>query len=186
MKQTIKIWHIEILDPALIPDHSAPRPYSLQKLTRPLPEFNRFLYVAVGAPWQWYMRLTWTYDQWLRFLNRPGVETWVAFDQGTPVGYFELERQAGGSVEIAYFGLISDFIGQGFGKALLEDAIARAWQLGGQRVWLHTCSLDHPQALNNYLARGFKVFREEQIIADLPDTPIQPWPGAHRAKTHLA
>ena len=64
--------------------------------------------------------------------------------------------------------------------ALLEDAIANAWRLGGRRVWLHTCSLDHPQALNNYLARGFKVFHEETVIDDLPDTPIQPWIGANK------
>ncbi len=180
MKQSIKVWHIEITDAARMPKISALRPYSLKKLTRPLPEFNRFLYVAVGASWQWYMRLTWTYDQWLACLNRPGVETWVAYDEGTPVGYFELERQADDCVEIAYFGLITDFIGQGFGKALLEDAIAHAWRLGGRRVWLHTCSLDHPQALNNYLARGFEIFHEETVIDDLPDAPIQPWNGANK------
>jgi GNAT superfamily N-acetyltransferase len=178
MKTNIKIWHVEILDATRIPPHLPPRTYELKKLTTPLPEFNRFLYLAVGAPWNWYMRLEWTYQQWQAFLNRPGVETWVAYQNGTPIGYFELEKQNQGSVEIAYFGLIGEFIGQGFGRALLEDAIAAAWQLGGRRVWLHTCSLDHPSALGNYLSRGFVVFKEEQIVDNLPDSHIEPWSNA--------
>lgn len=178
MQTHINIWHVEILDSKLVPVNRPPRTYDLKKLSSPLPEFNRFLYLAVGAPWNWYMRLNWTYQQWQAFLSRPGVETWVAYRDGTPIGYFELEQQHQGSVEIAYFGLISDFIGQGFGKTLLEDAIAAAWQLGGRRVWLHTCSLDHPRALENYLDRGFVIFKEEQIIDNLPHEPIEPWPNA--------
>ena len=67
-----------------------------------------------------------------------------------------------------------------FRKNLLEDAIARAWVGGGKRVWLHTCTLDHPKALSNYLARGFEVFKEEDLEDEVPDGPVQPWPGANK------
>jgi len=96
----------------------------------------------------------------------------------TPVGYFELARQGGDDIEIAYLGLLPRFIGQGFGGILLTAAASRAWELGANRVWVHTCTLDHPQALSNYQARGFRVYRIEETIEDLPDQPLEPWPGA--------
>ncbi len=152
--------------------------YELRRVELPCPELNRFLYASVGAAWTWYQRLTWTYAQWMAFLDRDEVGTWIAYVQGTPAGYFELERQQGGSVEICYFGLMPQFIGQGLGGALLTDAVETAWSLGASRVWLHTCSLDHPSALGNYQARGFKIFDTVEEFEELPDEPLQPWPGA--------
>ena len=179
MKQHVHVWHVEITDPTKLPEPSSGERYILNKVDTVLPEFNRFLYVAVGSPWQWYMRLTWTYKEWLTFLKKPDVETWVAYRDGTPLGYFELEAQ-GNSTEICYFGLLPQFVGQGYGKLLLSDAIHRAWQLSGKRVWLHTCNLDAPQALANYLARGFTVFKEEDFEDELPDEPLQPWHNARK------
>jgi GNAT superfamily N-acetyltransferase len=144
----------------------------------PLPELNRFLYAAVGARWWWYTRLSWDHARWLAYLDRPDLETWVAYVSGTPAGYFELERQDAGSVEIAYFGLLPAFIGQGIGAPLLTAAISRAWDMGAARVWVHTCDLDHPAALPNYLARGLRVFRVQEQVEELPDHPLEPWPGA--------
>jgi GNAT superfamily N-acetyltransferase len=80
-----------------------------------------------------------------------------------PAGYFELRRQPDGAVEIAYFGLLPEFIGRGLGKFLLSEATRRAWELGATRVWLHTNTLDHAAALPNYLARGFSVVRTETL-----------------------
>ena len=182
MKKTIKVWHLEITDASKIPDDkdNLERAYELREVKHSLPELNRFLYLAVGAKWCWYMRLQWSYQEWINFLSKPGVVTWVAYLEGTPIGYFELEQQKDDTVEIAYFGLISEFIGQGYGRGLLEDAIRKAWALGGKRVWLHTCTLDHPQALPNYLARGFKVFKEEEFEDEIPEEEIQPWPGAQK------
>ncbi len=180
MRKKIKVWHVEIThaEKIPVPRDSSECPYELKQVKHNLPEFNRFLYLAVGAKWCWYMRLSWSYQQWVEFLSRSGVVTWVAYIEGTPIGYFELEKQKDGNVEIAYFGLISEFIGQGYGRSLLEDAIRTAWELGGKRVWLHTCTLDHPQALSNYLARGFEIFKEEEFEDDIPDEKIQPWPAA--------
>ena len=126
------------------------------------------------------MRLSWSYEKWQKFVQNESTQTWVAYQNGTPIGYFELEAQARQSTEICYFGLLPEFIGKGYGKNLLQDAIHKAWQLGGKRVWLHTCTLDASQALSNYLGRGFKVFKEEDIIDNIPDAPIQPWPGANK------
>lgn len=152
--------------------------YELRRVEIPCPPLNRFLYATVGADWTWYQRLVWSYQQWLEFLDRPEVGTWIAYVQGTPAGYFELEKQPGGSVEIAYFGLLPQFIGQGIGGALLRDAILTARDFGASRVWLHTCSMDHPAALSNYQARGFRIFDRTEEVEEIPDEPLQLWPGA--------
>ena len=144
----------------------------------PCPELNRSLYVTVGADWWWYARLDWNREQWLAYVDRPELETWVGYLSGTPAGYFELESQPGDQVELAYFGLLPSFIGRGLGTELLAAAIERAWQLRPRRVWVHTCTLDHPRALQTYQSRGFEIYRSEEKIEDLPDTPLNLWPVA--------
>ena len=125
-------------------------------------QFNRFLYQLVGEPWEWIERLSWTDDQWKAFAESEKLRTWVAYFKGSPAGYYELQRQDGGNVEIADFGLAPKFIGQGFGGYLLGQAIKSAWDWKGtKRVWVHTCTLDHPSALQNYKARGMEVYRIE-------------------------
>ena len=141
------------------------RAFSLVRVTPPTPYLNRFLYVAVGGAWQWRDRLDWDPGRWLAYVDRPELETWAAYVRGTLAGYFELERQ-GGEVEIAYFGLLPGFTGLGLGGALLTAAIGRAFDTGAARVWVHTCSLDHPQALANYLARGMRPYRTETPLVN--------------------
>ena len=177
--QEVHVWHLDMNEPTP-KKHSRHHLYELRKVQTALPELNRFLYVTVGAPWMWHMRLNWSWQQWADFLARDGVETWVAYQGGTPVGYFELECQHRAQTEITYFGLVPEYVGKGLGKALLEDAIENAWQLAEQRIWLHTCSLDHPAALPNYLARGFKIFKEEEYEDMIPSESIEPWPGANK------
>jgi GNAT superfamily N-acetyltransferase len=144
----------------------------------PCPELNRFFYTAIGGDWYWIDRLPWTYDQWAAYVSRPGHETWVAYVQGTPAGYFELEGELGGEVELAYFGILPQFIGQGIGGHLLTLAVQRAWERDPPRVWLHTSSFDHPQALKNYLAHGFRIVRKDTCPKEIPDRSPGPWPGA--------
>ena len=141
---------------------------------------NRFLYTAVGGDWYWVDRLGWTYAQWHDYITRPGFETWIAFVSGTPAGYFELDQLPESGVEIASFGLLPQFIGKGLGGCLLTAAIQRAWRKGTSRVWPHTCSFDHPRALANYLARGFRLVNEAVSLKDMPDETPGPWPGAKR------
>jgi ribosomal protein S18 acetylase RimI-like enzyme len=175
------IYHLEMTDPAqLRPARRVPDQVEMRRAELPLPEFNRFLYTAVGGDWHWRDRLTWSYAHWMIYLDRPELETWVAYQRGTPAGYVELESQPGGDVEIVYFGLLPQFIGQGIGGYLLTQAIQRGWAMGAARVWVHTCSLDHPGALSNYQARGLRIFKEEERWVLLPPQPPGPWPDADR------
>jgi GNAT superfamily N-acetyltransferase len=179
MRATVTTHHLELTDPcqlrpARIPDMEL----VLAQVKVPCPEFNRFFYTAAGGGWYWIDRLKWTYQQWHAYVNRPELETWAAYVSGTPVGYFELEMQTGSSVEIVYFGVLPQFTGRGIGGRLLTLAVERAWQIGAARVWLHTCTLDHPRALANYQARGFRQFKEVTGQEELPDQPPGPWPGA--------
>jgi GNAT superfamily N-acetyltransferase len=169
--------HLELTEPERFRPASAGLAYELRQVEHPTPELNRFLYATVGAQWFWYERLAWSRARWLEFLDRPEAATWVAYVDGSPAGYFELEDQPGGSVEICYLGLLPRFVGQGMGGALLTDAVRAAWDRGASRVWLHTCSLDHPSALGNYLARGFSLFDTVTTVEHLPEPMPEPWPG---------
>jgi GNAT superfamily N-acetyltransferase len=93
----------------------------------------------------------------------------VAYVKGTPAGYFELEAQTRGDVELAYFGVLPQFIGRGIGGLLLSEAVKRAWEIGATRVWVHTYTLDAPTALANYQARGFRIYKEETNEVDVPE-----------------
>jgi GNAT superfamily N-acetyltransferase len=147
----------------------------------PCPELSRFLYTAVGGDWLWTDRLHWPYAEWLAWVMRPGYELWVAYVAATPAGYFELQGLAGEDVELAFFGLLPQFVGCGLGGALLTRAVERSWAKPARRVWLHTSSFDHPVALKNYQARGFRVVRSETSLVEKPAAPIGPWQDA--AKT---
>lgn len=145
------------LQPAATPE---PEP-QIERVDRCTRELFRYLYAEVGRALRWTDRLSWTDEQVQRHLDDPGVSVWLMSWDGAPAGYFELRDHDDGSVEIAYFGLLPDFIGRGWGKYLLTRAARAAWASGPKRVWLHTCTLDHPAALPNYLKRGFRPVREE-------------------------
>ena len=101
----------------------------------------------MGKPWQWTDKLKWTEDQWRSYAEQPNLRMWIAFVSGSIAGYFELFQHTDYSVEIQYFGLTSAFIGQGYGGILLSQAIESAWVWPNvSRIWVHTCSLDHPAA----------------------------------------
>ena len=135
------------------------------------PELGRFLYTVVGRAWRWSDRLNWAYSTWLAHLERPQVEVWIAYLDGVIAGYVEFEHQPEESVEIAYFGLLRQFMGKGIGGLLLSDTVERAFHNGAKRVWLHTCSLDSPRAMKNYRARGFVPFDEVTTLVEVPPTP---------------
>ncbi|MEV7865785.1 GNAT family N-acetyltransferase [Streptomyces sp. NPDC088124] len=189
MSITVTTWSLEQTSPDdLRPAGHAPAGVRIVRAEVPSPEFSRFLYTAVGADVHWTDRLPWTYDQWSGYLARPGVETWVAYEKGTPAGFIELEAQEGAAVEIAYFGLIPAFRGRRIGGELLSYGVARAWDLAERwpgaepvkRVWLHTCSKDGEHAMDNYLRRGFRLFATKTDEEPERAAP-GPWPGAHTA-----
>jgi GNAT superfamily N-acetyltransferase len=170
----ITTWYLEMPSPdRLRPGRQPDLPAILMRADQPCPELSRFLYRSVGGNWYWIGRLEWSYEEWQQWVEH--VETWVGYVRGTPAGYFELQRRQDGAVNIALFGLLPWAIGQGLGGWLLTRAIERAWALDPPLVTVNTCSLDGPNALANYQARGFTIARIYTGARDLPEQPPGPW-----------
>ena len=122
--------------------------------------FNREMYFKVGEQWKWIDKRSWTDAQWQEWASDPNLRTFAGYCDEALIGYYELHRDAG-EVEIAYFVLLPEFIGRGLGGMLLTHAIETAWTWAPApaRVWVHTCNRDHPNALANYQARGFRIYK---------------------------
>lgn len=165
MQVRVKRTYLEMRSPGELRPATAPRPApAIERLEECTISLFRFLYQEVGQAYHWTDRLSWSDETVRDYLATPGVSIWLMSWQGAPAGYFEMREHEDRSVEIAYFGLLPNFVGRGWGKHLLTRAVESAWQLGASRVWLHTCTLDHPAALPNYLKRGFRPVREEVYI----------------------
>ena len=161
--------YLEMRSPAdLRPAREPADAPSLERIEECPASFARYLYAEVGRAYHWTDRLSWTDERVRAHLSEPGVSLWLLSSRAAPAGYFELRRHQDRSVEVAYFGLLPEFLGRGWGGYLLTLAVRSAWATGPERVWLHTCSLDHPAALPNYLKRGFRPVREEVYTAQLP------------------
>jgi len=122
----------------------------------------RMLYVEVGKNYHWVDRLPWTDAEIRVYLAQSEISVWLMTYEKETAGYFELRKCEDGATEIAYFGVMPQFIGRGLGKHLLSCAVEQAWTDGANRVWLHTCTLDDAAALPNYLKRGFQPFKSEK------------------------
>ena len=127
-------------------------------------QLNKFFYKNIGKKHKWIDRLIWNEEQWIKYVSNKNVKTFVLKNKKDLVGFFELiihsQKQ---EVEIAYFGILEEYQNKKLGSFLLSDAIKKSFQQNVERVWLHTCSLDHKNALNNYLARGMKIFKSEIV-----------------------
>ena len=171
--------YLEMTTPAALrpspPPSALASPLRLERVPSPGVDLYRALYEAVGARYHWRDRRAWSDEQLAAYLARPDVSLWVLSADGERAGYFELRAEPraepdgeGTDVEIVYFGLAGPYIGRGLGKYLLTRAVEEAWRTpGARRVWLHTCTLDDPAALPNYLARGFARVREETYVAEV-------------------
>jgi ribosomal protein S18 acetylase RimI-like enzyme len=138
--------------------------YSLNLLEPINFQINKFFYKNIGKKHKWIDRLVWTEEQWIDYVSNKNVKTYVFKFKDDLVGFFELishgEKK---EVEIAYFGLLEEFQNKKLGSYLLSQAIKKSFKGSINRVWVHTCSLDHKNALNNYIARGMKIFKTETI-----------------------
>jgi len=162
--------YLEMRDPSdLQPARSDDSRVLIDQLRDCSISFFRYLYVEVGRNYHWVDRLPWTDEQIHAHLNQPEISLWLMTHETEPAGYFELRRCEDGSTEIAYFGLLPGFIGRGLGKHLLTCATEQAWAMEANRVWLHTCTLDDKAAMPNYLKRGFRPFKSETYVVELPD-----------------
>jgi ribosomal protein S18 acetylase RimI-like enzyme len=125
--------------------------------------FYRYLYNTVGEPWIWFERRVWSNEKLLQVLRRPATEIYVLYVAGVPAGFYELDRHAPDGVELAYFGLIPEFIGRRLGPWLLDAAIDSAFRGDTRRVFVHTCTFDHPKALRVYQRAGFRVYERREV-----------------------
>lgn len=139
------------------------RKLALLRAERPPLHFYRYLYETVGEPWLWFERRVMQDDALAAIIHDDRVDIRVLYVNGVPAGFLELDARHGTEVELAYCGLVPEFIGQGLGLYLIDAAVERAWSREPEptRLWVHTCSLDHPRALLAYQHAGFRPYREE-------------------------
>jgi len=157
----VKISHLEMLTR---PNLSVTAPRSgltVLHAQHPTVSYYRYLYAAVGQKYYWQSRAKLSDKKLGAILNDSRVEVHVLHVDGTPAGFAELDRRVADEIELKQFGLVGEFIGQGLGKYFLAWTIEKAWSYHPRRFWLHTCTLDHPVALPNYLKAGFVLFKEE-------------------------
>ncbi len=145
-----------------------PNNYCNIKLVNP-PNFqiNKFFYKEIGKKYRWIDRLEWKDQKWINFTENPSMNTYIIKEKDELAGYFEqiinLNKK---EVEIAYFGILENYFGRSYGGYLLSEAIKISFKININRVWVHTCSLDHKHALKNYISRGMKIFKSEKINVD--------------------
>lgn len=167
-----------------------PRPVekiALLRAEQPTISFYRFLYDTVGDPWLWWERRVMDDETLGAIIRDPDVEIYVLYVGGVPAGFCELDCREAGAVELAYFGLMPEFIGRGLGRFFLRWAIDQAWLREPERVWVHTCTEDHPAALRMYQKEGFVPCGQETVVIDDPRTlpAFRDSPRAHRpARSH--
>jgi len=137
----------------------------LVKLIDPVDfEINKFFYKNIGKKHHWVDRLSWTNEQWIKYTSDEKLKTYVLQKNNDLAGYFELISHTEiNEVEIAYLGLLEEYQNKKLGSYLLSSAIKNSFLNNPKRVWVHTCSLDHKNALNNYISRGMRIFKKETI-----------------------
>ena len=127
-------------------------------------QLNKFFYKNIGKNHNWVDRLVWSDKQWIEYTSSKKVKTYFLKKDIDLAGFFELiVHQEENEVEIAYLGLLEEFHNQKLGSYLLSEAIKNSFSYNPKRVWVHTCSLDHKNAINNYISRGMKIFKKETI-----------------------
>ncbi len=161
--------YLEMRQPPARPPPKPPmRGISVTRAAPPTVSFYRYLYNSIGAPWLWYERQAMADDELGAIIQHPDVEVYVLYLEDVPAGYVELDRRIAGETEVAYFGLMPEFIGRGLGPYLLDWAVKTAWAKHPDRVWVHTCNLDHPKARSVYEGIGFICYKQETTLIDDP------------------
>ena len=162
----VTVHYLEMLAPS---NRSIPAPregLTILHIPSPTVPYYRSLYNAVGKDFNWLSRRKMSDDALAAIIGDPRDELQVLHVDGTPAGFAELDRRQPHEIELVQFGLMPEFIGQGFGKWFLQWTIDKAWSYDPKRFWLHTCTLDHAAALPNYLKAGFVQFKQEAILRE--------------------
>ncbi|MBB77250.1 MAG: GNAT family N-acetyltransferase [Planctomycetaceae bacterium] len=146
-----------------------PESVRIHEILAPSVSFYQALYRCVGSQLHWYDRLVMPASELRRLLADPGVNLFTLQVEGVTAGYCELDCRNPDEIELAYFGLFPQFLGRGLGKFFLRWTVRESWTHRPQRVWLHTCDLDHPAALPNYIKAGFQVYDETWVNQTILD-----------------
>ena len=138
--------------------------YSLVSIDSTNFQLNKFFYKNIGKNHKWIDRLSWSEEKWINYVSSENVKTYVFKSKDDLVGFFELIfHPEKNETEIAYFGILEEYQNKKLGSYLLSEAIKKSFQDNVNRVWVHTCSLDHKNALNNYISRGMKIYKTETL-----------------------
>ena len=138
--------------------------YYLEKVIPSDYQLNKFFYKQIGKSHKWVDRLEWNDSNWIEYVSNKNVSTFVLKKKADIAGFFELiYHKDKFEIEIAYFGLLDEYIGEKLGGYMLSEAIKKSFLFNIKRVWVHTCSLDHINALQNYLSRGMKIYNKETL-----------------------
>jgi GNAT superfamily N-acetyltransferase len=163
------VTHLEMTErPALRPNPPGASAWTLRKVARPTTDWFRELYSRIGAEWMWYARMKLPDAELAAKIQSPGVDIYALMHDGRDEGLLELDFRQAGACEIGLIGITADLIGTGAGRFLINRALELAWSRDVQRVWLHTCSFDHPSALTFYQRSGFRPFRRQIVVGDDP------------------
>jgi len=165
VKEEVKRNYLEIRSLYDLKERNKPSEDYLLSLIDPINfQLNKFFYKNIGKKHKWVDRLTWSEEKWIDYVSSKKVKTYVLKFKDDLVGFFELifhsEKQ---ETEIAYFGVLEEYQNKKLGSYLLSEAIKKSFECNVKRVWVHTCSLDHKNALNNYISRGMKIFKTETL-----------------------
>ena len=166
MKKEIKRKYLEIKSlNELIETLTPPIGYTVYFLNPPNFQLNKFFYKNIGKEHQWVDRLVWSEKEWIDYVSNEKVKTYILKNNEDLCGYFELINHTDkNEFEIAYFGLLKEYHNKKLGSFLLSFAIKKCFEKNIDRVWVHTCSLDHDNALKNYLSRGMKIYKQETVF----------------------
>ena len=165
MKEEVKRNYLEINSLEDLNEGNKPsEDYSLSLMDPINFQLNKFFYKSIGKKHQWVDRLTWSEEKWINYVSSEKVKTYVFKFNDELVGFFELIfHSENEETEIAYFGILEEYQNKKLGSYLLSEAIKKSFEGHIKRVWVHTCSLDHKNALNNYISRGMKIFKTETL-----------------------
>lgn len=167
-RREVTVTYLQMFGEPVGPPLSLPHLAHVMRCQSPTVAYYRFLYRLVGEPWYWVDRHRWSDEQLLEQLLKPYLELWVLFYEGSPAGYCEL-IVAPDEVNVCYFGLAPDFVGKGLGRPWLDWTLRRCWSHRPKRVWLNTCTLDHPAALPLYQKLGLEPYRKVVEFRELPE-----------------
>ena len=163
-----RITYMEMTQPPASPPPPAAVKLTPLRAERPSLAFYRFLYETVGEPWLWWERRCLADEDLAAIVHDPMVEVYVLYMGGVPAGFSELDRRQEPDIELAYFGLVTEFIGRGLGRFFLRWTVDQAWTRNPRRLWVHTCDLDHPRSIVVYQKAGFVPYQQTTQIIDDP------------------